>query len=96
MDFKKSFIYKTIKAYESGKTFSRKRGSGKKCVLQCSQTRAKLKAEIVGRTAKSYRALANKNNMNDKTIKKYVADMGVMKCAKKIRSSCFRKTVAAH
>jgi len=54
--------------------------------LQQSEVRAKLKAEIVGRTAKSYRALAKKYNVSDKTVKKYVKDMGVMKFSKKNRT----------
>lgn len=42
MQFKKTFTYNTIKAFESAKSFEKKRGSGAKCTLQSSQTRAKL------------------------------------------------------
>lgn len=39
--FKRSFVYKTVKAYESGKACERQPGSGKKCTLQDSKTRAR-------------------------------------------------------
>jgi len=45
--------------------------------------RAKLKAEIVDRTTKSYRAQTQKYNVSRIPVKKYVKDMGVIKLAKK-------------
>lgn len=83
LKFKKAFIYNTVRNIENKKQLTRKVGSGKKCPLQNSQTSAKLKAEIVDHTAKSYRELGRRYKVDGKTVKKYVESMGVVKRTKK-------------
>lgn len=83
MGFKKTFIYNAIKSFENKKSVERKIGSGKKCALQDSKIRAKLKAETVSRNAKSYAVLARKYEVSDKTVKKYLQDMNIKRKKKK-------------
>lgn len=83
MGFKKTFIYNAIKLLENQKSMDRKPGSGKKCQLSDSKIKAKLKAETVGRSAKSYRELGRKYKVTGNTIKKYLLDMQVKKKSKK-------------
>lgn len=84
MGFKKTFIYKTINLYKNNKSIERKCGSGRKCSLQDSKVRSKLKLETSGCSAKSYRQLGKKYNCDKNTIKKYLESMGVEKKKKKI------------
>lgn len=84
MGFKKTFIYKTINLCKNNKPIERKRGSGRKCSLQDSKVRSKLKGETVGCSGKSYRQLGKKYNCDKNTIKKYLESMGVQRKKKKI------------
>lgn len=51
--------------------------------MQGSKTRAKLKAETGGHTAKSYRQLGKKYKVDKKTLKKYLRDMDIVKLKRK-------------
>lgn len=83
MGFKKTFIYNTMNLFEHNKSVERKPGSGKKCSLQDSKVRAKLKAETAGRSAKSYRQLGKKYKCDKNTVKRYLESMGIEKKKKK-------------
>ena len=83
MGFKKTFIYKTVNLYENNMPIERKSGSGRKCSLQDSKLRSKLKNEVLGASAKSYRQLGRKYNCDKNTIKKYLESMGVQKRKKR-------------
>jgi hypothetical protein len=61
----------------------KKIGSGKKCALSSSKFRAALKKQTAVHSAKSYRELGRKIQVQHNTVKKYLTKMGVHRKAKK-------------